>query len=136
MSEMANLISKGNNSKSKQTIVTVHETCMLCHGALNLCKVTTKYMKRFPEQRLAHGRNGCFQYLRYSIGHEKVREKSREATITNRSPSQTPRGRGNRQIQTSTNRTNVRKTIGRLTRVMVLVFCVMSYSAVHLCEIS
>ena len=30
------------------------------------------------------------------------------ATITNRNPSQTPRGRGNRQIQTSTNRTNVR----------------------------
>ena len=33
------------------------------------------------------------------------------ATITNRSPSQTPRGRGNRQIQTSTNRTNVRKAL-------------------------
>ena len=29
----------------------------------------------------------------------------------NRSPSQTPRGRGNRQIQTSTNRTNVRKAL-------------------------
>ena len=33
------------------------------------------------------------------------------ATITNRSPSQTPRGRGNRQIQSSTNRTNVRKAL-------------------------
>ena len=33
------------------------------------------------------------------------------ATITNRSPSQTPRGRGNRQIQTSTNQTNVRKAL-------------------------
>ena len=33
------------------------------------------------------------------------------ATITNRSPSQTPRGRGNRQIQTSTNRTNVWKAL-------------------------
>ena len=33
-------------------------------------------------------------------------------------PSQTPRGRGNRQIQTSTNRTNVRKapTISSLFR--------------------
>ena len=29
---------------------------------------------------------------------KKVREKSRECTFTNRSPSQTPRGRGNRQI--------------------------------------
>ena len=35
----------------------------------------------------------------------------RKVTITNRSPSQTPRGRGNRQIQTSTNRTNVRKAL-------------------------
>ena len=33
------------------------------------------------------------------------------ATITNRSPFQTPRGSGNRQIQTSTNRTNVRKAL-------------------------
>ena len=33
------------------------------------------------------------------------------ATITNRSPSQAPRGRGDRQIQTSTNRTNVRKAL-------------------------
>ena len=32
-------------------------------------------------------------------------------TITNRSPSQTPRGRGNRQIQTSTNRVDVRKAL-------------------------
>ena len=31
------------------------------------------------------------------------------ATITNRSPSQTPRGRGNRHNQTNANRTNVRK---------------------------
>ena len=34
------------------------------------------------------------------------------ATITNRSPSQTLRGRENRQIQTSTNWTNVRKALG------------------------
>ena len=31
--------------------------------------------------------------------------------MTNRTPSQTPRGRENRQIQTSTNRTNVRKAL-------------------------
>ena len=43
---------------------------------------------------------------------QKMYEKSPgSATITNRSPSQTPRGRGNRQIQTSTNRTNVRKAL-------------------------
>ena len=43
---------------------------------------------------------------------KKVRgQSSGSATITNRSPSQTPRGRGNRQIQTSTNRTNVRKAL-------------------------
>ena len=29
----------------------------------------------------------------------------------NKSPSQTPRGRGNRQIQTSTNQTNVRNAL-------------------------
>ena len=46
-----------------------------------------------------------------AITTKKVRKKSRECTITNRSPSQTPRGRGNRQIQTSTNRTNVRKAL-------------------------
>ena len=32
-------------------------------------------------------------------------------TITNRSPFQTPRGKRNRQIQTSTNRINVRKAL-------------------------
>ena len=41
----------------------------------------------------------------------KVRKSPGRATITNRSPSQTPRGRGNGQIQTSTNRTNVRKAL-------------------------
>ena len=46
---------------------------------------------------------------------KKGKEKSLgSTTITNRSPSQTPRGRGNRQVQTSTNRTNVRKAL-RLT---------------------
>ena len=42
----------------------------------------------------------------------KRKEKNRgSATITNRSSSQTPRGRGIRQNQTSTNRTNVRKAL-------------------------
>ena len=41
----------------------------------------------------------------------KVREKSRKCHNQNRSPSQTPRGRENRQIQTSTNQTNVRKAL-------------------------
>ena len=45
------------------------------------------------------------------MSQKKVRESQGSATITNRSPSQTPRGRGNRQIQTSTNRTNVRKAL-------------------------
>ena len=31
--------------------------------------------------------------------------------MTNRSPSQTPRGRGNKQNQTSANRTNARKAL-------------------------
>ena len=40
------------------------------------------------------------------------KEKSQgSATIPKRSPSQTPRGRGNRQTQTSTNRTNARKAL-------------------------
>ena len=41
----------------------------------------------------------------------KGKRKVQSATITNRSPSQTLRGRGNRQIQKSTNRTNVRKAL-------------------------
>ena len=40
-----------------------------------------------------------------------VRESPGSATITNRSPSQTPRERGNRQNQTGTNRTNARKAL-------------------------
>ena len=40
-----------------------------------------------------------------------MRENPGSATITNRSPSQTSRGRGNRQIQTSTNRSNIRKAL-------------------------
>ena len=52
------------------------------------------------------------QGYRYHNIRKKRKEKSPGcATITNRSPSQTPRGRGNRQIQTSTNRTNVRKAL-------------------------
>ena len=39
------------------------------------------------------------------------REKSVSVTFTNCSPSQTPRGRGDRQNQTSANRTNVRKAL-------------------------
>ena len=42
---------------------------------------------------------------------KKVRENPGSATITNRSPSQTLRGRGNRQNQTSANRTNVLKAL-------------------------
>ena len=43
---------------------------------------------------------------------KKRQEKNpRSATSTNRSPSQTPRERGNRQNQTSANRTNVRKAL-------------------------
>ena len=44
-------------------------------------------------------------------GKKRLKKSPGSATITNRSPSQTPRGRGNRQIQTSTNRTNVRKAL-------------------------
>ena len=43
------------------------------------------------------------QIAYFTIREKKVRENPGSATITNRSPSQTPRGRGNRQIQTSTN---------------------------------
>ena len=42
---------------------------------------------------------------------KKVRKSPGSATITNRSPSQTPRGRGNRQNQTGANQTNVRKAL-------------------------
>ena len=49
-------------------------------------------------------------YIAYLFKKSK-RKIQGSATITNRSPSQTPRGRENRQIQTSTNRTNVRKVL-------------------------
>ena len=43
---------------------------------------------------------------------KKMQEKSPgSATITSRSPSQTQRGRGNRQNKTSANQTNVRKSL-------------------------
>ena len=42
---------------------------------------------------------------------KKVREKSRECHNHKPQPFLDPRGRGNRQIQTSTNRTNVRKAL-------------------------
>ena len=38
---------KGNNSKSRQTRVTVYEFCMLNEG-LNLCEVSSKYLQQFP----------------------------------------------------------------------------------------
>ena len=36
--------SKGNNSKSRQTRVTVHVFCTLSHGVLHLCEVWWKYL--------------------------------------------------------------------------------------------
>ena len=47
-----------------------------------------------------------------TVDSKKRKEKSPgSATITNRSPYKTPRGRESRQIQTSTNRTNVQKAL-------------------------
>ena len=46
---------------------------------------------------------------RYVAHATKVRQKSRECHSSPRRPSQTPRGRGNSQNQTSANQTNVRK---------------------------
>ena len=50
--------------------------------------------------------------LELSMCDKKRYEKSPgSATITSRRPSQTQRGRGNRQNQTSTNQTNIRKAL-------------------------
>ena len=49
-------------------------------------------------------------YVRVVIVVKKVKGPG-SATITSRSPSQTPRGRENRQNQTSANRTNVQKAL-------------------------
>ena len=43
--------SKGNNSKSRQTRLMVHEFCTSSHEALNLCEVSSKYLKPFPTYR-------------------------------------------------------------------------------------
>ena len=45
------------------------------------------------------------------ISKQRYEKSAGSATITNRSPSQTLRGRWNRQIQTSTNHTSVRKAL-------------------------
>ena len=39
--------SKGNNSKSRQTRVTVHVCCTLTHSSLHLCEVSWKYLKQY-----------------------------------------------------------------------------------------
>ena len=44
--------SKGNNSKSRPTIVMVHKFCTSCHEALNLCEVSSKYLKRLLTYRV------------------------------------------------------------------------------------
>ena len=71
----------------------------VCESNIFLC-VRPSCVRR-PSTCLSH----------YLLLKKKVREKPGSATITNRNPSRTPRGRGNRQIQTSTYRTNVRKAL-------------------------
>ena len=39
--------SKGNNSTSRQTRVTVHVFCILSHDALHWCHVLRKYLSRY-----------------------------------------------------------------------------------------
>ena len=53
----------------------------------------------------------CIDISHHTFWTCMVQNKVGSATMTNRSPSQTPRGRGNRQFQTSTNRINVRKAL-------------------------
>ena len=43
--------SKGNNFKRRQTRNTIYKFCTLSHGALNLCSVSLKDLKRFPTYR-------------------------------------------------------------------------------------
>ena len=55
----------------KVTRVTVHQFCTLSHGALNLCKVSSKCLLwgfQLTERTLVRGRNGYFQYLGCSKG--------------------------------------------------------------------
>ena len=63
--------SKGKNSKSRQTRVTVHAFCTSTHRSLNLCEVSSKYLKRFPTY-IADTNTWqkwvFFQYLRCSKG--------------------------------------------------------------------
>ena len=51
------------------------------------------------------------KYDRKGFNQKRKENSPGSATITNRSPFQTPRGRGNRQIQTSTNRSNIPKAL-------------------------
>ena len=44
--------SKAKDSKSRQTRVMVHEVCTLSHRSLNLCEVSSEYLKRFLTYRV------------------------------------------------------------------------------------
>ena len=56
----------------------VHEFCTSWHGALNLCEVLSKYLKRYRvmEWTRVHGRNG---YIQCSKGNNY---KSRPTRVT------------------------------------------------------
>ena len=82
------------------------------------CRETDRVGSHYVEKRSHPSRiQGCNNYPNYYSKEKEILKKKRlekspgSATITNRSPFQTPRGRGNRQIQTSTKRTNVRKAL-------------------------
>ena len=62
--------SKGHNSKSRLTRVTILVFCTSSHDALHLCEVSSKYLNGFQltEWTRGHSRNGYFQYLLCSKG--------------------------------------------------------------------
>ena len=125
---------KASNSKSKKARIAMTRRLALFY-------ISTKYHQNIPKGiqvtewtrsfTLTPTPTGsvpktiCSPTLRYDLGHicpplrsspnglfsKKVKQSQKSDIITSRSPSQTPRGRGNRQNQTSANRTNVRKAL-------------------------
>ena len=82
------------------------------HNSINHMK-STKISSLFPKRGNRNAKKIEINNNTRTKWHKikKCKKSPGSATITNRSPSHTPRGRGNWQIQTSTNRTNAGKAL-------------------------
>ena len=97
--------------ESHQALLSFHSAVIFLLGSLRPFSYLGKRVLLKPAQGAYATKQIHYCYMKGLIEKKKARKKSRECHSQNRSPSQTPRERGNRQIQTSTDRTNVRKAL-------------------------